>query len=123
MVNTNSSPEFQEYIRASQGERLLLRYRDLASFVIGSKMDRLKEFSNIIGYGEVTAVRDVLRKIVNSLKSEIKARNFEHSINQQQAKLVVNLGQNITSTAQLLASMNDLIRVRCPADKSTRRRR
>jgi hypothetical protein len=37
MVNTNSSPEFQEYIRASQGERLLLRYRDLASFIVGSR--------------------------------------------------------------------------------------
>lgn len=114
MANTNSSPEFQEYIRVSQGERLLLRYRDLARFVVGSKMDRLKELSNIIGYGEVTAVRDVLRKTVNSLKNEIKVRNFEQGINQQQAKLVLNLGQNITSTAQLLASMNDLIRVPLP---------
>jgi hypothetical protein len=77
-------------------------------------MDRLKEFSKIIGYGEVTAVRDVLRKTVNSLKNEIKVRNFEQGINQQQAKLVLNLGQNITSTAQLLASMNDLIRVPLP---------
>jgi hypothetical protein len=76
VVNTNSSPEFQEYIRASQGERLLLRYRDLASFIVGSKMDRLKEFSNIIGYGEVTAVRDVLRKTVNSLKSRDPSAQF-----------------------------------------------
>ena len=111
VVSTNSSPEFQEYIKASHGERLLLRYRDLARFVVGSKMDRLKEFSNIIGYGEVTAVRDVLRKAVNSLKNEIKVRNFEQGINQQQAKLVVNLGQNITSAAQLLVSMNELIKV------------
>jgi hypothetical protein len=28
-------------------------------------------------------------------------RNFEQGINQQQAKLVLNLGQNITSTAQV----------------------
>lgn len=115
VANTNDTPEFQDYIGVSRGERLLLRYRDLADFILGSKTDRLKEFSNIIGYAEVTAVRDVLRRVVNSLKSEIKAHNFEQGINQQQGKLIVNLGQNITSIDQLLTAINGLIKPLLPS--------
>lgn len=70
---TNSSQEFQTYHGKSGKENLLLRYRNLEKFISGSKGEKLKYLSEIIGYGEVTKVKDAIRKTFNSLKNDIKS--------------------------------------------------
>lgn len=107
---TNLSPEFQNYLGESGKENLLLRYRNLEKFISGSKGEKLKYLSEIIGYGEVTKVKDAIRKTFNSLKNEIRSRGFENQIAQQQKTLLDQLGAVIYSESQLFEHLNQTIK-------------
>lgn len=106
---SNQSPEFQQYLDKSCKENILLRYRNLADFINGTKGDKLKYLSEIIGYGEVTKIKDALRKTFNSLKSEIKSKGFENQIANQQKVLLEQLGAVIYDEQQLFKQLNEII--------------
>jgi len=106
---SNESIEFKEYYTESRKENLILRYRNLEDFLKGSKLDKLKYLSEIIGFGEVTKIKEVIKKSANSLKAEIKSKGFE---NQEQAQikiLIDKLGATIYTEAQLFEILNILI--------------
>jgi len=107
---SNSKDDFSQYITRSQEDNLLLRYQNLRDFVDYRKTDKLKYFSDIIGFSEVTKVKDVIKKSFNALKSEIKNGGFENQIQTQQATLLLNIGANIYSENQLFEKINDLIK-------------
>mgnify|MGYP001222920315 CR=1 FL=1 len=107
---SNQSSEFQQYLSKSGKENILLRYRNLAEFINGTKGDKLKYLSEIIGYGEVTKIKDSLRKTFNSLKSEIKGKGFENQIANQQKVLLEQLGAVIYDEQQLFRQLNEIIR-------------
>lgn len=106
----NSEEQFLQYIQDSQEENLFLRYQDLRSFIDNSKTDKLKYFSDIIGFSDVTKVKDVIKKSFNSIKSEIKNGGYENQIQTQQATLLSNIGANIYSESQLFEKINELIK-------------
>jgi hypothetical protein len=108
--NSNSEEKFLQYITKSQEENLLLRYQNLRDFVDYRKTDKLKYFSDIIGFSEVTKVKDVIKKSFNALKSEIKNGGYENQIQTQQSTLLSNIGANIYSENQLFEKLNDLIK-------------
>lgn len=107
---SNQSPEFQQYLSKSGKENLLLRYRNLVEFINGTKGDKLKYLSEIIGYGEVTKIKDAVRKTFNSLKSEIKGKGFENQIANQQKVLLDQLGAVIYDEQQLFKQLNEIIK-------------
>jgi hypothetical protein len=112
-INTefsNQSSEFQQYLSKSNRENILLRYRNLAEFINGTKGDKLKYLSEIIGYGEVTKIKDAIRKTFNSLKNEIKSKGFENQIANQQKVLLDQLGAVIYDEQQLFKQLNQLIK-------------
>ena len=108
--NSNSEDAFVQYITKSQEENLLLRYQNLRDFVDYRKTDKLKYFSDIIGFSEVTKVKDVINKSFNAIKSEIKNGGYENQIQTQQATLLSNIGANIYSESQLFENINELIK-------------
>lgn len=108
--NSNSEDAFIQYITKSQSENLLLRYQNLRDFVDYRKTDKLKYFSDIIGFSEVTKVKDVINKSFNAIKSEIKNGGYENQIQTQQATLLLNIGANIYSESQLFEKINELIK-------------
>lgn len=106
---SNDTVSFNEYRLASKDENLLLRHQDLINFIMATKTERLKALSDIIGFSEVTAVRDTLKKTVNSLNKEIKTKDFDNQINRQQANLLESIGQNIVTDEQFVTSVNEMI--------------
>jgi recombinational DNA repair ATPase RecF len=106
---SNSSPDFLNYYSTSQSENLLLRYQFLRDFIDQTKGEKLTYLSNIIGFSEVTKIKDVLRKSFNSLKSEIKTQNFEAQINNEKQTLIVKIGAAVSQEHNLFEKINEII--------------
>ncbi len=106
---SNTSPGFFEYLSTSTNENLFLRYRDLVQFVVATKGERLKHFSDIIGYSDVTDMKAVLKKAVNDLKREHRNRDFEGQISAKQSHIIGNFGQNVTTDKQFIDLANKLL--------------
>lgn len=105
----NNSNDFKGYIKDSQKENLILRYKDLMSFILATKTEKLNDLSNIIGFSQVKDTRYTFMKIVNELKKDLKPKNFDNQINTQQAHLIKQLGHNVTSDNQFIRSINKLV--------------
>jgi len=105
----NSTQEFNNYISASQKENLILRYKDLLRFILFTKSERLEEISEIIGFSEVTKVKTVFKKAVNSLGKELKIRNFDSQINNKQTLIIEQVQQNINNDDQYFNAVRELI--------------
>ncbi|HUW07521.1 MAG TPA: hypothetical protein VMW01_14835 [Williamwhitmania sp.] len=106
---SNLSDDFQKYYSASQSENLLLRYQFLRDFIDQTKGDKLKYLSDIIGFSDVTKTKDVLRKVFNSLKSEIKTQNFEAQINNEKQTLIAKIGAAVSQENNLFEIINEII--------------
>jgi len=105
----NSTQEFNNYISASQKENLILRYKDLLRFILFTKSERLEEISEIIGFSEVTKVKTVFKKAVNSLGKELKIRNFDSQINNKQTLIIEQVQQNVNNDDQYFNAVRELI--------------
>lgn len=98
-----------EYLTQSLSENLFLRYKDLLRFILASKTDKLKELSQIIGFGEVTKIKAVLKKAASDLNRDFKQKNYEQQISQKQALLLEQLGQHITNDAQYFDAIKEVV--------------
>lgn len=104
---SNAAPEFQEYIKASQGENFIVRHDKLTKFVLDTKTDKLKSLSEIIGFSSVTAVRDTLKKAVNELGREVKGKGYENQIAQFQCSLLEYLGRNVPDDEKFIEAVRE----------------
>ena len=107
---SKNSDVFTGYLETSQKENLILRYKDLVTFVLSSKSDKLRALSNIIGYSQVTSVRDTFLTVFNSLSREIKTKNFDGQISHQQGQIIEQFGQNVTSDENFIAVVEELVK-------------
>lgn len=106
---SNSAEEFSDYIDTSLKENLILRYKDLLKFILFTKTEKLEKISQIIGFSEVTKVKNVFKKAVNSLKKELKIRNVDSQINNKQAQILEQIGQNINNDEQYFSAVRELV--------------
>lgn len=107
---SNVNDDFKNYLEESKEENLLLRYQYLTNFIDNTKSDKLKYLSDIIGFGEVTKKKEVLKKSWNSIKTEIKNQNFEAQINTQKGVLIEKLGAAISQEENLFEVINEKIK-------------
>ena len=107
-TSTNSSDDFINYLKQSQTENLVFRYRDLVRFIISTKGDKLRELSEIIGFSDVTKTRDVLQKAANRLSSDITNKSFENHISHQQKLILDQFGENITSDGEFIGAVKEI---------------
>lgn len=105
----NTAADFSSYLGDSQKERIILRYRDLVSFILATKGEKLVELSNIIGFSEVISTRDTLRKSLSSIKKEIKNLSYDTQHAYHQDQLLSQLKQNVVSDEQYLDTINTII--------------
>ena len=110
ITQTNTSDEFNELLNASQSENLILRYRDLVTFIVATKKDKLDKLQDIIGFKQVGAIRDLLRKNAGRIARNIKAAQYDNKKGVQQSIIIENFGQNITSAQQFFDVANELIK-------------
>jgi DNA repair exonuclease SbcCD ATPase subunit len=106
---TNNSSEFLSFLHESQKEQIILRYRNLVSFILATKGEKLNALSEIIGFSEVIKTREVLRKSLFTLKRDIKNSNFDSQMSYQQEQLIEQLGQNVVSDVQYIDTINILL--------------
>lgn len=107
--NTNATQAFSDYIDTSLKENLTLRYKDLLRFILSTKTEKLKEISNIIGFSEVSRLKDVFKKAANELKNDLKRGNFDNHINAKQSLIMSQIGQNIWNDEQYLNAIKELV--------------
>lgn len=105
----NHTQEFYGYIQGTRKENLLLRHQFLRSFIDGTKSDKLRSLSDIIGFSEVTQVKAVLMKSYNSTKAEIKKQNFENQISLQKQLILEKIGAAISQEIHLFEKVNEII--------------
>lgn len=107
--HSNGTKDFNNYLSKSLKENLILRYNDLLKFILSSKTEKLKEISQIIGFSEVTRVKDVLIKSVNDLKKELKIQDFDRHISTKQGQILEQIRQMITNDDQYFSAVKELI--------------
>lgn len=106
---SNSTDEFNRYLEDSQKENLVLRHKDLLTFIQGSKKEKMDQLAKIIGFSELTSIRDTLRKTISELKKELKTGDFDNRINRQQSIIIDHLDRSVNSESQLVEAVNELI--------------
>lgn len=110
ITQTNTSDEFNELLNASQSENLILRYRDLVTFIVATKKDKLDKLQDIIGFKQVGEIRDLFRRNAGRIARNIKANRYDNKKSIQQSIIIDNFGQNITSARQFFEVANELIK-------------
>ena len=108
-AHSNVTEDFQDFLGRSNNENLILRYRDLVPFIVGTKKQRLDHLSAIIGFSEVSEIRAVLKKTVNDLTRNLKSSGFDNRANEQQQHIIECFGHNVTSRKQFVDAINNLI--------------
>ncbi len=107
--NTNATQVFNDYIDTSLKENLILRYKDLLRFILSTKTEKLKEISSIIGFSEVSRIKDVFKKAANELKNDLKRSNFDYHVNAKQSLIMSQVGQNVWNDEQYLNAIKELV--------------
>ena len=107
---SNTTDEFKNYLSQSESENLILRHQSIRGFVDQSKGDKLKFLSDIIGFSEVTRIKDALKKGLNSVKTEIKSQNFEAQITTQKQTLIDKIGAAVSQEENLFEKINEIIK-------------
>jgi len=101
--------ELEQYYSDSEKENLILRYQYLRDFIDQTKGDKLKYLSDIIGFSEVTKIKEVLKKVFNSINTEIKTQNFEAQVNVQKKTLIEKIGASVSQEKDLCEKINEII--------------
>ena len=110
IIQTNISADFNDFLKSTQTENLILRYKDLVRFIIATKKEKLDTLQEIIGFSQVGDIRDLLRKNAGRIARNINTARYDNKKSNQQKILIENFGQNITSAKQFFEVANELIK-------------
>ncbi len=107
---SNKTSDFQKHLNTTQNENIILRYQYLTEFIDKTKGDKLKSLADVIGYSEVNKAKDTLKKVYNSIRTEIKNQNYESQINTQKQTLIEKIGASISIESNLFDKINEIIK-------------
>jgi hypothetical protein len=105
-TTATQSQDIEAYFSKSQKENILIRNAELINFIISTKSDRLSDISDLIGYSEVTKMKQLLRKGVGDITSVIKGRAFESQITSKQGQLLSTINSNAYDDTQFYAAVD-----------------
>jgi DNA repair exonuclease SbcCD ATPase subunit len=106
---SNSSDEFKGYIENTKTENLILRYKDLGKFIIATKKEKLDTLQEVVGFGKVGELRDLLKKNATRIAKQIKNEQYDNKKGVQQSLIIDNIMQNIASDNQFFDEANKLV--------------
>ncbi len=110
VIPSNTSDEFKNLIADSESENLILRYKDLIKFIIATKKDKLDTLQNIIGFGQVGEIRDLLKRNAGRIGRNLKSAQYDNKKGVQQSIIIEHFGQNITSAQHFFDVANEIIK-------------
>jgi ABC-type Mn2+/Zn2+ transport system ATPase subunit len=108
-LSNSPNSSFSKYLDDSKNENLLLRYQSLRDFIDQTKSDKLRYLSDIIGFSDVTKIKDILKRTFNSIKNEIKNQNFEAQRATQEKTLISKIGAAVSQEKDLFKTINEII--------------
>ena len=106
---SNKSDGFKTLIAGCKNENIILRSGTLTGFIRDTQAEKLRFLSEIIGFAEVTKVKETLKKAYNEIVREIKNQKFDGAISLRQSTLIANINQNANNDAELISGVNTLI--------------
>lgn len=107
--STNDSIALKNYLSQTQKENIILRHHLLTEFIDKTKGNKLKILSDVIGFSEVNKAKDILKRSYNSIKAEIKNKNFEAQIATQKQIQLDKIGAAIGVDINLFERINAII--------------
>jgi len=90
--NTNS--DFAGYIRDSSKDSLILRHHTMREFIDKTKTQKLESLEEIIGFGVVREIRDVLLGVANSLKDDTALAGLRGQRDERKRDIVEVIGKD-----------------------------
>jgi len=108
--HSNGSDKFKSYLDESSDENLILQYRELTTFILATKKDRLATLSAIIGYKDITGTFALLKSAYNAAQKTIRLRDFPRLFADLDQEIIEQYGQNITTDDQFLEVTNGVLK-------------
>ena len=105
---SNTTDIFNNYLKKSSMENLIIRNNELVKFIISSKGKRLEDISDLIGYSEVKKIKDILKKSVNQLKRIFQNKNFKDQIVSKQTELLKLFNESINNENQFFLTISSI---------------
>ena len=99
---SNASNEFSCYIRDSSKDSLILRHHTMREFIDKTKKQKLERLEEIIGFGIVGEVRDVLLKTLNSLKDDTELASLSGQLDERKRDLIAAIGKDKFENSDIL---------------------
>lgn len=87
--HSNGSPEFVAYLQASKSELLILRHKDLKTFVDETKSNKRKHVAKLIGMEGWERIRDDMMAVENRLAAALQQQIERRNDRQQEAAQLV----------------------------------
>ncbi len=106
----NDKDKFKEYLSKTNKENIVIRNDQLINFIVSTKSERLADISELIGYGEVTKLKGILRKAVGDISSAIKAKAYESQITSKQSQLLETIKANVYDDTQFLKAVDNIVK-------------
>ena len=103
------SADFEALVNGLSRDRLWIRNKELVEFILGTKSDRLHDISSIIGFEPVSATKATLRKAANDIRTTVRSKGFEASINAEKGLIAEKLGAIVNTEEQFLKTSNELL--------------
>ena len=98
---SNSDPQFEQYLSISTGENFILRYENLQDFIEKTKGDKLEHFAKLVGFQKIIETRDVLMQAFNALKNSPDLGSLNGQLQEAKRFLVQKLGTEIFNEASV----------------------
>lgn len=101
--------DFESYLESSKSENLIIRNAELVTFIISTKAQRLADISELIGYSEVLKTKQLLRKAVGDITSQIRSKGFESQISTKQSQLLSMVKANCYEDGHFFSAIDNLV--------------
>lgn len=112
---SNASKEFSRYIGDSSKDSLILRHHTMREFIDKTKKQKLERLEEIIGFGIVGEIRDILLKTLNSLKDDTELASLSGQLNERKRDLIAAIGKDKFKDSDILDCGSVLIKECDPA--------
>ncbi len=107
---SNASKEFSSYMRDSSKDSLILRHHTMREFIDKTKREKLERLEQIIGFGIVGGIRDVLLKSLNSLREGADLASIRGQLAERKRDLVTAIGKDKFEDSDILGHASKLVR-------------
>lgn len=107
---SNTTDNFTDYVQNSSRESFILRHHTMREFIDKTKKEKLEKVEEIIGFGTVREIRDVLIKTLNALRDDKQLANLHGQANEKKRDLVNTIRKDDFNETDVLNYADKLVK-------------